>query len=128
MDHLSLKSPSKLERKKELEKLQLEINTRSSISVADCSIILNNLLFEDSYDTCRELSFRIVWIVSIFYIGYYIINITKQEWDIGCNKILLFQSIQVSVFLFLYYSNIMQQKEETEAVRVYVSIMFFHDL
>lgn len=61
MDYPLLKSTSKVERKNELIRMQADVNARSSISLSECMVILNELLFEDSYDTCRELSFRIVW-------------------------------------------------------------------
>lgn len=71
MNYPLLKSTSKVERRNELKRLQSDVNARSSILPTDCMVILNELLFEDSYDTCRELSFRIVRIMLVLHIGCY---------------------------------------------------------
>lgn len=74
MDYPLLKSASKVERRNELKRLQSDVNARSSISPTDCMAILNELIFEDSYDTCRELSFRIVRTLLVLHIGCYMFD------------------------------------------------------
>ncbi|CBK22345.2 uncharacterized protein [Blastocystis hominis] len=102
MDYPLLKSTSKVERKNELKRMQADVNARSSISLSECMVILNELLFEDSYDTCRELSFRIAATLLMLLNR----DDTREAIPYCFGKV---------------YANITQRKDETEAVRVYIA-------
>ena len=76
---LLLQSAGKVERRNLLRDLNADVNSRSSISETECMDILKRLPFEDDYDMCRELSFRIVRPLVLCSLVCYAIDVAKPE-------------------------------------------------
>lgn len=76
---LLLQSAGKVERRNLLRDLNADVNSRSSISETECMDILKRLPFEDDYDMCRELSFRIVRPSVLCSLVCYAIDVAKPE-------------------------------------------------
>ena len=76
---LLLQSAGKVERRNLLRDLNADVNSRSSISEAECMDILKQLPFEDDYDMCRELSFRIVRHLVLCCLVCHALDVAKPE-------------------------------------------------